>query len=521
MRTAKSWIVAAVFLPSLASAQLFSKGQIQYMSADPNTDENVKECGEGAATKMQYFYHMLRPEGTIGVCEQGKSWCACKPPWLDAELPDMFKKPVWQDPNEGVLNEAAIWQGPVAVLYEFFTILQKTYPADDGGNGVSPTQLLRDFADNSTRYTMSVDRLKRARLGGSMDGRGRAILADLDLIASEYQSLMDGLIRSDISEFRTSALSIAELCHMLYREIYRKPRGGTAPKEASTFSIMPLLMSAAGVFVLFMACLQFGNLNQAQIGKWIERYLAESKVWANEFNKQFVAIKVHYLVLGPIIFGAFVGAVTLNIGLFFFFTTLGVLGGLKLPNMLIEMIRTRRGMQVEGQLIDAMTLMGNALKSGLDLVGGFRMVQKELVPPISDEFGLVLKNFDLGTPFARALEGLEDRIQSHLLSYMIKAIVIQQQVGGNIIKIFDRLVENIREEAKLTEKTAALTAQQRIQSIVVGIMPWVMLGIMFLFQRQQMVDFYGQPLGLGVLIFCALWIGIGMKVVASLGDIKV
>jgi tight adherence protein B len=512
---------SAALLAFPAQAQMFNKAQERYMSADPNSDESVHECEEGAATRMQYLYHMFRPEGTIPACEPGKQPCACKPQWLDAELPEMFKKPVWQDPNEGVLSEAAIWQGPIAVLYEFFTILQKTYPQDDGGQGQSPTQLMREFADNSTRFTMAVDRLKRARLGASMDGRGRALLSDLELIASEYSALMDGLIRSDVPAFRTSALAIADLCHMLFRELYRKPRGGTPPKDESTFAVMPVLLSAVSVFLVFLAGLQFGTLNQGKIGDWIDQYMAASKNWANEFNRQFVTIKVHYLVLGPWLFMTIVGVSTLNIGLMLFFSTLGLIGGLKIPGMVVDMIRIRRGLRVEAQLIDALTLLGNGLKSGLDLVKGFNLVAKEMLPPISEEFGLVIKNFELGMPFARALEGLEDRIQSRLLSYLVKAIVIQQQVGGNIIKIFDRIVENIREESKLEQKTAALTAQQKIQSIVVGTMPWVMLGIMFLFQRKQMADFYGNPLGLCVLIFCAIWIAIGMKIVSSLGDIKV
>jgi tight adherence protein B len=104
---------------------------------------------------------------------------------------------------------------------------------------------------------------------------------------------------------------------------------------------------------------------------------------------------------------------------------------------------------------------------------------------------------------------------------MIKAIVIQRSVGGNLTKIFDRIVENIREESKLAEKTAAMTAQQRIQAIVVGVMPWIMLIIMFAFQPGPMKDYYFSPLGLMTLLFCTVWIGIGMKIVNKLGDISV
>ena len=132
-----------------------------------------------------------------------------------------------------------------------------------------------------------------------------------------------------------------------------------------------------------------------------------------------------------------------------------------------------------------------------------------------------MKNYQLGMAFEKALEGVEERVQSRLLAYMIKAVVIQRQVGGNLTKIFDRIVDNIREESKLVEKTAAMTAQQRIQAIVVGAMPWIMLIIMFAFQPGPMKEFYFSGLGFFTLMFCTIWISIGMKIVNKLGDINV
>jgi tight adherence protein B len=171
--------------------------------------------------------------------------------------------------------------------------------------------------------------------------------------------------------------------------------------------------------------------------------------------------------------------------------------------------------------MDAMILLSNALKSGLDIVQGFEMVSHDLLPPISEEFGLVIKNYRLGTPFDRALEGMEERITSRLLSYVIKAIVIQRSVGGNLTKIFDRIVVDIREEGKLEEKVQALTAQQRAQSVVVGIIPLPMAGLMFLFQPAVMMKFHFSPLGLVADACCLIWWSIGIGIVRKLADIQV
>jgi tight adherence protein B len=171
--------------------------------------------------------------------------------------------------------------------------------------------------------------------------------------------------------------------------------------------------------------------------------------------------------------------------------------------------------------MDSLILLSNSLRSGMDIVQGFEMVSKDMLPPISDEFGLVVKNYQLGTPFEKALDGLSERVDSRMLAYIIKAIIIQRQVGGNLTVIFSRLVENIREESKLEEKLQAMTAQQKIQSIVVSIMPFVMMIVMFIFNPSQMIGFYTSPIGIFVFMFCIIWIAIGMKVLKKMGEVRV
>ncbi len=252
-----------------------------------------------------------------------------------------------------------------------------------------------------------------------------------------------------------------------------------------------------------------------------DKYKVKAKEWAYEYQRQFLNVKINYLVGAPMVLGFLVGLLTFNVFGFIIFCGLGTYAGLILPGWILQNVRFRRGMKCEKQLMDALILMSNGLKAGVDLVQCIEMVQKDLQPPISEEFGLCIKNYQLGTSLEKALEGMEDRVQSRLLSYFIKAVVIQRTAGGNLTKLFDRIVENIREETKLVEKTAAMTAQQRIQAIVVGIMPWVMLLVMFLFQPQSMSAYYFSPLGVITILFCAIWIGIGMKVVNKLGDVQV
>ncbi|MDE2291503.1 MAG: type II secretion system F family protein [Elusimicrobia bacterium] len=499
-----SSLVLLAGLAGAAGAQGFTRAQIHQI-IDPNN---------GAEARAQYFYHYFKPDRPATL----------KPPaWVDEVLPGMIKRPVWQDPEEGVLNEAQLWQAPVSVLYEFFEHTRKTFPPEFNGSMTPPYALIKDYEDSRVRFQMALDRLYRARLGDSLGGRGRAVIANFQLILNEMDSVLDALTSQDPKLYVQSVMAVASLTQQSYAILQRAPRGYAPPmtQQNQTGAAAPMLLEMIGVALLFVAAWLWGSMNSGWIWGQIDERVEKSRRWAQDFNRQFLAVKVEYMVFGPIVGGFLLGILTLNIWGFILLTVMGVYVGAHLPEWILNVVRYRRGKRVEAQLMDAMILMSNALKSGLDIVQGFELVQRDLVPPISEEFGLVLKNYSLGTSFEKALGGMEERIASRLLSYMIKAVIIQRSVGGNLTKIFDRIVENIREEGKLEEKAQALTAQQRIQSMVVGFMPWAMLVLMWIFQPQVMSDYYFTPLGVLTVVFCAFWMTIGMGIVRKLADIQV
>jgi len=487
-----------------ASAQGFTREQIHEI-IDPQ---------KGAEARSQYFYHYFKKDRDESLKP---------PPWIDEVLGAMLNRPVWQDPEEGVLNEAQLWQAPVSVLYEFFEHTRKTFPKEFSGELRAPYTLIKDYEDSRVRFQMALDRLYRARLGDSLGGRGRAVISTFDLILKEMDSTLDALTSQDPTRYVDGVMAVSRLSQEAYDILHRAPRGYEPPMPPANPSgrAAPLLLKIIGVALFFVMAWSWGNLNSEWISGKMEESVERSKSWAKEFNRQFMTVKVQYMILTPIAAGLILGALTFNIWGFMLVAVGGIYVGFKTPEWVLRYVRYRRGKGVEAQLMDAMILMSNALKSGLDIVQGFELVQRDLVPPISEEFGLVLKNYQLGTPFEKALAGMEDRIASRLLSYMIKAIIIQRSVGGNMTKIFDRIVDNIREEGKLEEKAQALTAQQRIQAVVVGFMPWAMLILMWLFQPDVMAAYYFSPIGVLTVVFCAIWMSIGMGIVRKLADIQV
>lgn len=459
------------------------------------------------------------------------------PAWLQEELPSMAENEVWSIPQEDgtkkTLTENDVWLRPINVMYNMLDLAE-----DIDRDALTNDKIMKAFASNRQHMVVSLERLKTNPeimsydLRDSMEGRGRSLIATFDLALKEMDTMSESfLARNWKPKFKAATLSLATLANLVYGDIIIRPAPQDIPlnpKQKRGNKLLIGILMAIGTLLVFSAAYMFVESKNAQVSMLVQEYLQKSTTWADDYSRQFLDINVKYIVLGTLavfcIFGIFFAIAAggfFGIFMFMVFFTLGLTVGLKMPGVILDSLKKKRGAQINKQLMDALILMSNALKSGMDIVQGFEMVSSDLRPPISDEFGLVIKNYKLGTPFEKSLENMEERIESRLLSYMVKAIILQRQVGGNLTKIFERIVENIREESKLEDKLQAMTAQQRIQSLVVSIMPWLMVAVLFVFQPDVMIKFYTKFTGVMVLFFCIVWIFIGMKMVRKLGEIKV
>jgi len=477
-------------------------------------------------------------------CNDGKNPRPIKTPaWLEEELAKTEKNKVVFMQSEGkTLSEADVWRQAFANIYFYLDQADKSL---DPNQPIVLSQLSREFMRLRIQLMLSVDRLNKDFVRGkefvvmkdSFGGRGRSMLSTMELINGEMLSTIESFSAPTSkreNKYRQSVLSVVTLSKLLFREFLTKEPIPVYPPDPKIYrttradnATSLLLVLIGSVLAGFSVYLLLENKRE-NISTMLEDYREKSLVWAEDFNRQFVTIDVKYIVMGTIAVFAIIGLVFglmaggfVGVFLFLLFLFIGGVVSVRMPMAVLDTLKKSRGKKVNAQLMDALILLSNSLRSGMDIVQGFELVSRDLRPPIADEFGLVVKNYQLGTPFEKALDGMTDRVESRMLSYIIKAIIIQRQVGGNLTVIFSRLVENIREESKLEEKLQAMTAQQKIQSIVVSVMPFVMMFVMFIFNPTQMISFYTSPVGIFVFVFCIIWIAIGMKVLKKMGEVRV
>jgi tight adherence protein B len=183
------------------------------------------------------------------------------------------------------------------------------------------------------------------------------------------------------------------------------------------------------------------------------------------------------------------------IGTAFFSLVIGWLGFM-IPRAFVRRLRFQRLLLFNEQLVDAMTTMSNALRAGFSILQAFDMVVKENRRPISEEFGLFMHQHRLGMKFEEAMANLSKRVGSQDLDLMIAAIETARQTGGNLTEVFDQLATTVRERMRVEGKIRSLTAQGRLQAMVVGLMPLVLAGAMYMISPLMMQGFVYSTAGI-------------------------
>ena len=158
------------------------------------------------------------------------------------------------------------------------------------------------------------------------------------------------------------------------------------------------------------------------------------------------------------------------------------------------------------QLPDTITLIANALRAGSSFLQAIELVVRESRPPISIEFGRVIREVNLGLPFDIALENMVRRVRSEDFELMATAIAIQHQVGGNLAEILDSIAFTIRERIRIKGEIRTLTAQQRMSGYVVGGLPFFLAIFIYLAAPKFFDPMFIAPpavvgIPLGVILF--------------------
>jgi tight adherence protein B len=202
-------------------------------------------------------------------------------------------------------------------------------------------------------------------------------------------------------------------------------------------------------------------------------------------------------------------------------TAVACLAGFFGPWIYVTLLRGRRLRAFNDQLGDTINLMVNGIRAGYSVMQAMEAVAEEMGPPISIEFGRVVREVQLGITLEQALDNMLRRITSDDLDMMITAIKVQREVGGNLAEVLDSISYTIRERVRIKGEIRALTAYGRGAGNLLSALPVILSGVIYLISPDFMSQLFSDPCGWIMLGVAILGIILGYLIIRKIVNIDV
>ena len=141
----------------------------------------------------------------------------------------------------------------------------------------------------------------------------------------------------------------------------------------------------------------------------------------------------------------------------------------------VRRTKAKRQAAFADQLSDVLQLVTTALRSGYGITQALESVSEEAEEPARSEFAHVLVEARLGRDLSDAMRALAQRMQSKDLEWVVSAIDINRETGGNLSEILHTVSVTIRERGRMARHVRTLTAEGRMSARILTALPLVML----------------------------------------------
>ena len=244
----------------------------------------------------------------------------------------------------------------------------------------------------------------------------------------------------------------------------------------------------------------FGFMRPVSNSSWADRA-------AQDLVRAGLGLKVSEYFLLRLLLGVLLAVLTFLIfsgsSLIVFIVIGAAVAGFMIPAWYVGNQKGRRINAINGQLVEALTLISNSLRSGFAFTQSVEMAIKQVQPPIRDEFERFLQDVQLGAKQDEALVRMANRTGSYDVEMMVTTILVQKTTGGNLSEILDNVAETIRERERLHGEIRSLTASQRLSGLILSIYPLFLFGLFVLMAFDLMSVLWETELG-RVLLAIAL-----------------
>ena len=157
---------------------------------------------------------------------------------------------------------------------------------------------------------------------------------------------------------------------------------------------------------------------------------------------------------------------------------------------------TRRQNQFAEQLPDTLQMLIASLRSGFGLNQALEVLSEEAEEPARSEFAQVTAESRMGRDLSDSLRALSQRMDSQDLEWVVGAIDINRETGGNLAEILDNVNGTMRERQRIGRKVRTHTAEGRLSAKIMMAIPCLLFLLQWRVNPEGTSNFFS---GLGLV----------------------
>ena len=196
--------------------------------------------------------------------------------------------------------------------------------------------------------------------------------------------------------------------------------------------------------------------------------------------------------------------------------TVGLAAGLLLPHMWVNATINKRLQKFTTQFPEAIDLMVRGLKAGLPVTESISAVSQEMDAPISTEFKTITDEIRFGKTMDEALWHASEKLDTPEFKFFVICVSVQQETGGNLGETLSNLSNILRGRAQLKLKINAMSSEGKASAMIIGSLPFIMLGVISSANFEYMSIMFTDPRGQLALLGGLIWMSIGMFIISKL-----
>lgn len=175
----------------------------------------------------------------------------------------------------------------------------------------------------------------------------------------------------------------------------------------------------------------------------------------------------------------------------------------------VNSLGVRRGKKFADQLEQTLPLMAGSLRAGFGIMQAFDAVARESESPTAEEFHRLVVETRLGRDLNEAMAMMAERVNSEDFDWVVEAIEIHRQVGGDLAQVLDNTYATIRDRNMIRRQIQALSAEGRMSAIILFILPLVMILVMSVLSPSYFSELTQHSIGVAMLIVAGGLLAVG------------